>query len=132
MKERIEIELLISLYKQEHELFIKNEYCRAKHEYEMLRLYKDKLSVLRDSGFQHENFAWLKRMSEIIQNDVDEVRKKMSQLEPILDEAQGRGGYICEYETRLKKMEVLEKLIKERFHLSPVFKEDRLVFEPLK
>ncbi len=132
MKEQIEIETLISLYKDEHEKFIKNDFCRAKHEYEILSAYKDKLSVLRDTGFKHENLMCLRTMSSIIQADIDEIRKKMNQLEPILNESQREAKHICEYETRVKKMDVLKNMMEETFQLTPAFEDGKLLFRRMK
>lgn len=124
----IYLEKLTSLYTDEYQAFARNELCQSQQKYDALYAHYLRLIELRDKGLAHENFAWLKRMTDMIQKDIDEIRVDLEKLSPILEESKSTGSIFWDYETRRKKLEILELLLQEKFKLKPEVKDGQLTF----
>ncbi len=124
-----QMDLLMDLYKKEYKKLTQNEYYQASQKATALEFYKETLLEIRDFGLDHDNKSWMERMQQMVQQDLDKIHEEMEILKPVLEKANTDRECFSDYHTRLKKLEGLGKLLREKFGLLPQVTDTGLSFK---
>lgn len=101
----------------------------ALREREAMDVLREAYIGVRDEKLAHKNDAWLDRMKELMQEDVDSVRQKLEACTAIIEENQGTGQNWISMEVAEKKLRVLEEILRNRYGVTAVANEDKMVFK---
>jgi hypothetical protein len=125
-----ECETLKELLRNELEALRRNKSLMAHHEDTVLKLYYEEL-IKFDLSIGHDRWDMQDRMECLHQEEVDAIRTRRDKLQPIIAEGKKNRTFSADYEIHKWRIEILERLLSDRFELKAIVKNGELDFIPI-